>query len=85
MPGHWVTPFVLANAITLTIAAQAQAQDVAAGERVFKASCGICHSPQPGRNLVGPSLCSRSSVVSPVRFPTSTIRMPTRARASPGM
>ena len=56
MPGHWVTPFVLANAITLTIAAQAQAQDVAAGERVFKASCGICHSPQPGRNLVGPSL-----------------------------
>jgi cytochrome c len=50
-----MTP-ALASAITLTVAAQAQAQDVAAGERVFKASCGICHSPQPGRNLVGPSL-----------------------------
>ena len=56
MPGYWVTPFVLASAITLTVAAQAQAQDVVAGERVFKNSCGICHSAQPGRNLVGPSL-----------------------------
>ena len=58
MPEYRVTPFVLAGAITFTITARAVAQDVAAGERVFKANCGICHSPQPGRNLVGPSLFS---------------------------
>jgi cytochrome c2 len=34
----------------------ARAQDAAAGERVFRAQCAICHSPQPGRNLIGPSL-----------------------------
>ena len=27
-----------------------------AGEAVFKSQCGICHSVQPGRNQVGPSL-----------------------------
>ncbi len=36
----------------------ALAQDAAAGEKVFKANCSVCHSPQPGRNLVGPSLFS---------------------------
>jgi cytochrome c len=56
MSGCDLTSLVLAGAITLGIAAQAQAQDVSTGERVFKADCGICHSPQPGRNLVGPSL-----------------------------
>src|ERR1700759_1366715 len=34
----------------------AQAQDVAAGARVFRSQCSICHSPQPGRNIIGPSL-----------------------------
>lgn len=23
---------------------------------MFQSQCGICHSPQPGRNVVGPSL-----------------------------
>lgn len=35
---------------------RAVAQDAAAGAAVFKSQCGICHSPQAGRNLVGPSL-----------------------------
>ncbi len=34
----------------------ARAQDAAAGGAVFRAQCGICHSPQAGRNMVGPSL-----------------------------
>lgn len=58
MPGYWVSSFVLASAITLVIASQAHAQDAAAGEKVFRNNCGICHSPQPGRNMVGPSLFS---------------------------
>ena len=58
MLGYRVTPVVLASAITLVVTAQANAQDAAAGERVFKNNCGICHSPQPGRNMIGPSLFS---------------------------
>jgi cytochrome c2 len=34
----------------------AHAQDAAAGARVFRSQCSICHSPQPGRNIIGPSL-----------------------------
>ena len=34
----------------------ASAQYAAAGEQVFKANCSICHSAQPGRNVIGPSL-----------------------------
>jgi cytochrome c len=34
----------------------ARAQDATAGAAVFKSQCSICHSPQAGRNLVGPSL-----------------------------
>ena len=58
MLGCRVIPVVLASAITLVVAAQAKAQDAAAGEKVFKNNCGICHSPQPGRNMIGPSLFS---------------------------
>ena len=38
------------------MAAGAHAQDAAAGERIFKSQCNICHSPRPGRNIIGPSL-----------------------------
>jgi cytochrome c len=48
--------FILASATALIISAQAQAQDAAAGERLFRMDCSVCHSPQSGRNLVGPSL-----------------------------
>jgi cytochrome c len=34
----------------------ARAQDVHAGERVFRTQCSICHSAQPGRTVIGPSL-----------------------------
>lgn len=34
----------------------ARAADAAAGQAVFKSQCGICHSVQAGRNMIGPSL-----------------------------
>lgn len=34
----------------------AWAQDAAAGREIFQSQCSICHSPRPGRNIVGPSL-----------------------------
>ncbi len=34
----------------------AQAADPAAGKSVFTSQCSICHSPQAGKNMVGPSL-----------------------------
>jgi cytochrome c len=33
-----------------------RAADPDAGQTVFKTQCGICHSPLPGKNMVGPSL-----------------------------
>jgi cytochrome c len=32
--------------------------DAARGEDIFKQNCSMCHSPEPGRNMVGPSLFS---------------------------
>lgn len=32
------------------------AADPAAGEKVFKSQCSICHSVAPGRNMIGPGL-----------------------------
>jgi cytochrome c2 len=40
----------------LGLARGAQAQNPSAGERVFKPQRGVCHSPQPRRNIIGPSL-----------------------------
>src|SRR5690242_15456964 len=53
-----VRPLVLTPMLALVIlaAGNARAQDAAAGSRVFSSQCDICHSPQPGRNVVGPSL-----------------------------
>ena len=42
---------------TLAGAAQA-AGDAARGADVFKQNCSMCHSPERGQNLVGPSLFS---------------------------
>ena len=49
--------FIAATALAaLCLAGTARADgDAAAGKRVF-AQCAICHSPAPGRNMVGPSL-----------------------------
>jgi cytochrome c len=35
---------------------RALGQDAAAGAHLFKTKCGICHSPEPGTNKIGPSL-----------------------------
>jgi cytochrome c2 len=42
----------------LPASSMANAQDATAGERVFRSQCSICHSPQPDRNIIGPSLFS---------------------------
>ena len=50
----------LAAAMAVLVAAglcqQVQAADPAAGKAVFGSVCSICHSAQPGKNGVGPSL-----------------------------
>jgi cytochrome c len=48
--------FAVVGSITLACTALAQAQDADAGARLFRMDCSSCHSPQPGRNLIGPSL-----------------------------
>lgn len=34
----------------------ARAADPQAGQAVFRSQCALCHSTQPGRNMIGPSL-----------------------------
>lgn len=44
-------------ALTATAAlSPAYGQDAAAGQALFRSQCSICHSPRPGRNIIGPSL-----------------------------
>jgi cytochrome c len=31
-------------------------QNAGAGAQIFRSQCSICHSPQAGRNIIGPSL-----------------------------
>ena len=41
----------------LVLGAQvASAQDAGDGQKVFKRYCAVCHSPEQGKNRVGPSL-----------------------------
>jgi cytochrome c len=47
---------IVAAAGLILLSAQAQAADATAGERVFKAQCGACHTGEAGKNRVGPSL-----------------------------
>jgi cytochrome c len=42
--------------IALCQSSLSHAQSAASGAQVFKANCSICHSAQPGRNVIGPSL-----------------------------
>jgi cytochrome c len=37
-------------------ATSALAADAVAGEKIFKAQCGICHPVLPGQNRIGPTL-----------------------------
>jgi cytochrome c2 len=43
-------------AIVVLAFSPAYGQDAATGQKLFRSQCSICHSPQPGRNIVGPSL-----------------------------
>ncbi len=43
-------------AIGIAAVSGARAQDASAGRQVFQSQCSICHSPRPGRNIIGPSL-----------------------------
>ena len=48
---------LITSALVATVTgASALAADPAAGEKVFKSQCSICHSVAKGRNMVGPSL-----------------------------
>jgi cytochrome c2 len=49
-------PALLAATLVLALATSARAQDAEAGAKVFRSQCGICHSVQPNRNIIGPSL-----------------------------
>jgi cytochrome c len=51
-----IRPATACLAVLLTSIAPARAQDATAGEAVFKRNCTACHSPLPGKNLIGPSL-----------------------------
>jgi len=45
-----------ATILLLTSGPPVSAQDASAGEQVFRSQCSICHSAQPGRTVIGPSL-----------------------------
>ena len=52
-------PKMAAIMLTLVLgglAPVAEAADPGTGKSVFSATCSICHSVQPGKNMVGPSL-----------------------------
>jgi cytochrome c len=42
--------------VAMSLAGTAWAADPAAGQAVFKSQCTTCHSPQAGKNVIGPSL-----------------------------
>ena len=43
-------------AVALVIAKPAHPQDATDGKKVFQTYCATCHTAQPGRNFVGPTL-----------------------------
>jgi len=44
--------------ISVTACSAQAAGDAARGADIFKQNCSMCHCPEPGQNLVGPSLFS---------------------------
>ncbi len=51
-----MTRFLLAGLLLAGASVAALAADPAAGEKIFRGQCGICHATQPGRNMIGPTL-----------------------------
>jgi cytochrome c2 len=52
----WLLAAAGGAVLPVVISPAAAAGDPAAGKQVFETQCSICHSPQQGRNMVGPSL-----------------------------
>lgn len=51
------TKTIFAIALTVAIAATAGSANAGGkGEKLFKKKCGICHSLEPGKHKIGPSL-----------------------------
>jgi cytochrome c len=50
-----VRPLVLAIVLAFALANSGAAADVEAGKKTFKL-CALCHTAEPGKNKVGPSL-----------------------------
>jgi cytochrome c len=48
-------PFVYAVPLTIAVASSGNGADIAAGKATFK-KCALCHTAEPGKNKVGPSL-----------------------------
>lgn len=42
--------------LPVVLSAPGYAADPAAGEKLFKAKCSVCHTVEPGKNKIGPSL-----------------------------
>jgi cytochrome c len=51
-----LTAAVALSLLPPVIGSAAAAGDPAAGKTVFQSNCSICHSPQAGRNMIGPTL-----------------------------
>jgi cytochrome c len=47
---------VIAGLLLAGSATSAPAADAAAGQKIFKAQCGICHAAEAGQNRIGPTL-----------------------------
>ena len=57
--GRHAAVWVVAAAVVAMLSGRigtAHAADAAAGAKIFRQKCSICHSNQPKRNMVGPSL-----------------------------
>ena len=47
---------VMVSLVLAGLSPQARAADPAAGKSAFSSACSICHSVQPDKNMIGPSL-----------------------------
>jgi cytochrome c len=59
VPRHSTRPrtiFVVLVLLVTTGAGAPQGQEATAGRAVFQTNCAICHTIQPNRSLIGPSL-----------------------------
>ncbi|MCJ1961296.1 c-type cytochrome [Novosphingobium mangrovi (ex Hu et al. 2023)] len=50
------TSFMIAAGLLTGLSLPAEAQDAAAGRKVFTGSCAVCHGTKPGEKKMGPSL-----------------------------